>query len=335
MPAVPCNIGTVQPMSNTGPDDRQGAPVRRIRGWLAIATVVVLVFGTLVTGSLLLLRDSTSVPALNTSSLIAATAVCADQPGEGFDTCMEPRLRSMLDRIGAPASVELIDSLYTDGTYAHFCHRLNHALGSMAYTSIPELSTLMRGAGAGCQGGFFHGVLEQAGRSLAVDEFSRAAVAACEEPAEEIIRVDCQHGIGHGMYLSGQRDLTVVLAGCAKLGKSLNYLCSDGVFMARNVDPDVDHSTIDYASCGVLALDEQRHGCIRNALGGVAKEVIFTAGGFTGLRRICESFARGDRTSCYQSIGYKANDHIVYDETYLNRLLGVCGVVAPSDRNID
>ncbi len=114
-------------------------------------------------------------------------------------------------------------------------HQLAHSIGRYAMERRNDL-TLLRECTPRFQSGCFHGVLE--GYFLQGGTLDRASVAGvCAGPvARGFERMECWHGLGHGLLVHHAGDFRQALAVCDALDAAQpRRECQDGIFMERAI----------------------------------------------------------------------------------------------------
>ncbi|HEX2076337.1 MAG TPA: hypothetical protein VHG08_01475 [Longimicrobium sp.] len=114
-------------------------------------------------------------------------------------------------------------------------HQLAHAIGRYAMEKRKDLAVL-RECTPRFQSGCFHGVLE--GYFLQGGTIDRASVASiCAGPvARDFERMECWHGLGHGLMVHHAGDFRQALALCDALEAAQpRRECHDGIFMERAI----------------------------------------------------------------------------------------------------
>jgi hypothetical protein len=169
----------------------------------------------------------------------ASQASAADTlPISGADPAVRPAflaarehgVRTGLDTLAALAARD--EALGMRG------HELAHALGRFAMSERRDLAVL-RECTPVFQSGCFHGALE--GYFLAGGTVDRASVGGiCGERAEPerpgYERLECWHGLGHGLMVRYAGDIGQVLPLCDVLQTPLaRRECQDGAFMERAI----------------------------------------------------------------------------------------------------
>jgi hypothetical protein len=114
-------------------------------------------------------------------------------------------------------------------------HQLAHSIGRYAMEKRKDLA-LLRECTPRFQSGCFHGVLE--GYFLQGGTIDRASVAnVCAGPvARDFERMECWHGLGHGLMVHHAGNFRQALGVCDGLQQDQpRRECQDGVFMERAI----------------------------------------------------------------------------------------------------
>lgn len=183
--------------------------------------LLILAGATVVLGSLLLL-PSRAVPS-KTAPEIARILTTTDLSAQ---TAL---YRALIARVGLS---EAQDDLYHSGLpFDGQSHLLNHESGEFAYKKYGSAGI------AYCKdyflGSCYHGVVLE---TIAHDGTAGLAhISACWK-ANETVRIQCAHGIGHGLLAwVGYKHLPQALALCDQLAQDVEgfptFNCYDGVFM--------------------------------------------------------------------------------------------------------
>lgn len=152
-------------------------------------------------------------------------------------------------------------------------HPLAHAIGRYAMEQRKDLAIIGE-CTPRFQSGCFHGVLE--GYFLQGGTLDRASVGSiCAGQARGFERMECWHGLGHGLMVHHAGDFRQALAVCDGLeADQPRRECQDGIFMERAIrtfgatsinvgdGPGMGHAHgaeghEDHAAARVLATDEQ------------------------------------------------------------------------------
>ncbi|HEU0300009.1 MAG TPA: hypothetical protein VFR37_11155 [Longimicrobium sp.] len=113
-------------------------------------------------------------------------------------------------------------------------HQLAHSIGRYAMEQRKDLAVLGE-CTPRFQSGCFHGVLE--GYFLQGGTIDRASVGSvCAGQARGFERMECWHGLGHGLMVHHAGDFTQALALCDGLEAAQpRRECQDGIFMERAI----------------------------------------------------------------------------------------------------
>jgi hypothetical protein len=161
----------------------------------------------------------------------AQLATCSDPD------CFEQALGNVAFRAGAKAALELVPSIYGNGSSSG-CHRGLHTIGAaaLARNGGDVAKTLAEGSSI-CWSGYYHGVLEHS--LLGVPRRTVASLAAVARPLcdgmEQMtpwLRYQCLHGLGHGLMITTGLHLPRSLDVCRRLETRWERsACKGGVFM--------------------------------------------------------------------------------------------------------
>lgn len=110
------------------------------------------------------------------------------------------------------------------------CHLEAHLLGRVAAT-IEEISPFSV-FDTRCQSGFYHGILEQHVGSLPSGDIFNALFDHCRSLDDKMRRVQCFHGMGHGLVVYYDYDLPKATGMCLTLPDERHQkLCNVGAYM--------------------------------------------------------------------------------------------------------
>ncbi len=132
-----------------------------------------------------------------------------------------------------------------DVDVSHFSHQYAHAIGIAAYSPDKEVGTVFRKCTEVYQSGCYHGVIQAYFMSLPQVE-TKDVEALCtdftQSGADQWLRFQCVHGMGHGLTMVYDHDLPRALKGCDLLNKSWDReSCYGGAFMENVVGTTMPH----------------------------------------------------------------------------------------------
>lgn len=142
------------------------------------------------------------------------------------------------------------NKMATDPSFAKDCHPLLHGLGDAAYIYYGGYSQAIKYQNEICNSGYTHGVLEE--YLTKTPDINQAITIACgSRSAEDFAQWQCFHGIGHGIMLASNKNVTPAIKLCESLLSKFSVnACVNGVFMEHFVviDHDGNIPTIDPTS---------------------------------------------------------------------------------------
>ncbi len=136
---------------------------------------------------------------------------------------------------GPRAALDSLERLAAQDTWVRAKgHPLAHAIGRYAMEQRKDLAVLGE-CTPRFQSGCFHGVLE--GYFLQGGTIDRASVAGiCAGQVRGFERMECWHGLGHGLMVRHAGDFRQALALCDALEQAQpRRECQDGIFMERAI----------------------------------------------------------------------------------------------------
>lgn len=156
--------------------------------------------------------------------------------------CWESLIEHTLNQDGLDSAFNLVDYLYSsEPQFAADCHGFTHQLGEKAYKLFSQNQDIKLSLKASyCGFGFYHAFMESL---LRTTSDLKQARRFCDQVGgqNELSRLSCFHGIGHGLLedvpnptLKGNAQTIIKkpLEICANLSKSdvEEYRCASGVF---------------------------------------------------------------------------------------------------------
>ena len=135
---------------------------------------------------------------------------------------------NLIDTQGITFTLNTVEHLYEQGNLtSDQCHLLLHHLGDYASTKF-GLQQSMQEATEICRAGFIHGLF----LSADLREINNTKICTQSSFHTLASRLQCLHGLGHGLSVFFDYNLTRALDIC-KVGESADYqsACATGVFM--------------------------------------------------------------------------------------------------------
>ena len=196
-------------------------------------------------------------------------------------SCLNKALLAITEKYGPQASLEMLRRLQeqkridTSTDDHHLAHDIGRktaerfGVNGRAFLLCPTTFNY------GCQHGFFQYALAQA---HATDDAARLICGSLGESYSSKFRFYCYHGVGHGVMMAQDYNLTKALAACDTLDTTIGQSgCWQGVFM-ENVNasrkqsspPDGFSRSNPLAPCNVVP-DKYRSECFVNHAGWLMK----------------------------------------------------------------
>lgn len=308
-------------MSGRGSGTRRGGPARR--GWGVLAAAV--------------LAGEMVISALGMSAPISPSGTAAPSVSTRAFDRWDPELVAPLIQVlrtrGTSAALDRIpEVLRRGGLEPWIGHDLAHGIGLTAYEIAGgDPAEAFSGCKPDHNFGCYHGVTEAFLRSLpdlrALDRtyVSRLCSTRFQPGQEDRLSGSCQHGLGHGLAVVLDYDLTRVLDLCSGLERG-QETCYDGVFMEaataakkgelagylRDDEP--------WYPCTAVAT-EYRGACYRQHTSNVVERTGRTT---DALAAVCRGVPADVREACVEGVGRA---------TYLRRIgelqavTSDCGVI--------
>ena len=215
------------------------------------------------------------------------------------------------------------------------CHELAHRLGRAATRHYGSVSAAYGVGDPACGAGYFHGVAEGAVVSSSevrnVNDFC-ADIRDAAPPEHR--RVDCAHGVGHGLLIVRGGDLHAALHDCDRLVSERDRdACHAGVFMemqAAAAQPVGSSWSLDpdrpLHPCPTLA-HAHRDQCLQRQ---TAYALYVLGDDFPAVFRLCDELSVGARSSCHRGVGRDAaQKSLTTGEAHReDRIVALCTVPA-------
>ncbi|MGH7702729.1 MAG: hypothetical protein ACREMO_06520, partial [Gemmatimonadales bacterium] len=198
------------------------------------------------------------------SAAIAAQAYaqCGQLALDDKEKCYERILLTLVaqDKVRlAMGSLHLIGERDVD--VSHFSHQYAHGIGIASYTPDQEVGTVFRNCTEVYQSGCYHGVIQAYFMSRPqVDAKDVAALCVdfTQSGADQWLRFQCVHGMGHGLTMFYDHDLPRALTGCDLLEKPWDReSCYGGAFMENVVGTSMPHHHAGASSAAGMEHDGQ------------------------------------------------------------------------------
>lgn len=162
-------------------------------------------------------------------------SVCA--ASNGHDNCYQQIATNLLASFPLSTSLDIIAENETSNTVYERCHELTHFLGRQTYATSQDLPSTLVSCNSTCQGGCYHGAVEQYlkehDHNLSGNALKATFTSICQSKSlTPLIFAECEHGLGHAAMLITDSELTPSLSLCDLLPARENKEhCYSGVFM--------------------------------------------------------------------------------------------------------
>ena len=197
-------------------------------------------------GVVLSSSNSNSESIVKTDSLFTVperAVACMESNGYYTQNCLIRYVRKNIATKSAESILtELAELRKSNKEFLTMCHGVTHALGRSAYVKYGSIAEGFKNGYDVCDFGYYHGVVEGAGRMLTDAEFVTKMPNFCnsllEEGRQELAE-QCIHGLGHAAALRVNNDLQRGLAMCDSMDSiqkkyqdiPVNLMCGTGVTM--------------------------------------------------------------------------------------------------------
>ena len=145
----------------------------------------------------------------------------------------EDKLRYWMRIFGSERILEDLIADSNDDQYFG-CHLEAHLVGRMAYyvDGVSPLDVFDER----CQFGYYHGLLESFLGKEGDDDIVKHMAEKCDSFSTVLEKVQCYHGIGHGLTVYYNYELPKALEACASFGnRQLEFYCNGGLFMENGL----------------------------------------------------------------------------------------------------
>ena len=134
-------------------------------------------------------------------------------------------LRAYLKEFGVRKTMQRLSTL---ATVEESCHWVAHDAGEIGLELYSD--SVFRECSDDCQSGCYHGAIAAYFKERGTADFSTNLRRVCSDELNDFVRLQCFHGIGHGLLAWANYDLPEALRGCDLLPKNRSS-CWVGVFM--------------------------------------------------------------------------------------------------------
>lgn len=158
--------------------------------------------------------------------------------------CFEKSLLEIMNDSSVKTSLKVLDSAYSSGNISsNNCHLIAHELGWASARKNGIHEALLSGSSV-CRFGYYHGVFEY-GAQL-INSTSIPSLCSREESRTELDRLQCLHGLGHGLMIAADYNISLALSECSELlnGYEQEY-CATGIYHESFQPGHPGYSTLD------------------------------------------------------------------------------------------
>ena len=121
------------------------------------------------------------------------------------------------------------------------CHRFGHDLGSFVYSYTGNLNQAVLHVDMTCGGSLYHGIMEEHFRTKSQLDYGDSTFVEASNVCNKLsdvsysqIRLECIHGIGHGLLIANDFDFFVSVKKCEEFEDELDQrLCIEGASMGN------------------------------------------------------------------------------------------------------
>ena len=130
-----------------------------------------------------------------------------------------------------------------DPKFLFICHNLAHVIGSDAYLHFRDAQKAFGYSNGACEYGYQHGVISVARQELSDPQIIPILCDTVEGP--RYVRLNCFHGLGHGLLVNRDYNLSSALADCELVpNQREKEVCWGGVFMENAVPKHPKEPTV-------------------------------------------------------------------------------------------
>ncbi len=215
-------------------------------------------------------------------------------------------LRAYLKEFGVRKTMQRLSAL---ATVEESCHWVAHDAGEIGLELYGD--SVFRECSDDCQSGCYHGAIAAYFKERGTADLSANLQRVCSAELNDFVRLQCFHGIGHGLLAWANYDLPEALRGCDLLPKNRSA-CWVGVFMenaaaaspAEAVGEPARHVS-DYLSgdplypCTVVG-EKYRSTCYFMQTTRMAR---MFSGDLSRVTRACLTAPAEYQRSCFESMG--------------------------------
>jgi hypothetical protein len=226
-------------------------------------------------------------------------------------SCLQSYFSSLVNEEGISSVVSSVSSLFDDGVIdSDTCHFIGHALGR-ELVRVEGFESAVSKLDHFCRSGLIHGVFEGKIRS---DGEGLDVVSLCSSNrfSSEHVRLQCLHGLGHGLMMYHAYDLSSALAKCSLLSSGDAFLCSTGVYMEGFFPSMVDERI--GGDVGLLSSFCSSNRFSSSCFYYVGLAFLFDSGSLSEVGSWCSSLVdRSFRNDCFRGLGVLLSRNYGYD----------------------
>lgn len=239
------------------------------------------------------------------------TALSECGTSENIYQCLSNYMELYAEKESITTSILELDKIKEIPKFAFYCHTLAHTLGVYGYNKFNSIPKALGAGGKSCSDGYYHGVVEEGARAMQMDDYALAIDSYCNGINNELLNLDCVHGLGHGAYIASKSDIPLGSNICAGLQSSFDRLmCLSGLFMQYSIDKratwqrDALPSVIDVCDKKFTGTPkEYKDACLMNIFLQISIND-FQTNDFKIMRDLCSKYSDENLKSCYYGIGY-------------------------------
>jgi hypothetical protein len=228
-----------------------------LRIWLAGGAAAAIAVSSLTISSRTAHRaaEGASIPAWLTDSLLGA---CRDVARDRRNDCYGNGLHAIAMERGAGTAMDVLDLLgRRDAAIRSQGHVFAHGIGIAAGHAGENVSETFASCTEAYASGCYHGVIQayfQAAETVDGPSVNALCEAYADPAANQWLRFQCVHGMGHGLTMFYGHDLPRALAICDLLEESWERdSCYGGAFMESIVNATQPHHGTGHPASGSAA----------------------------------------------------------------------------------
>ena len=140
-------------------------------------------------------------------------------------------LEDTVKQYGPESALNEIEKDYISGDISSDkCHNAAHLIGKISAGTYGLSVAAARGNHI-CRSGYFHGVFESLGYNGIYDKNSIASLCSGKELQKEGDRLQCLHGLGHGLEVAHDYNTEAAVESCILFSGEYAEACAGGIYM--------------------------------------------------------------------------------------------------------